>query len=166
MEADLMRRLSGLVHEEQTRARLQELALRLRDELQSQPDSKSTAAVVPLELYGDFLPGDVRSSWVFVLRENYDHPAERHPNSIQRMFALDSAGAMEVWEDGAWRHRPLSPGADDPGLSIPAYAWHRPARLGNLWGVVSFHTVPAAELIEEVGDPETGLTQQSRHYIK
>ena len=55
--------------------------------------------------------------------------------------------------------------ATDPGLSIPAYCWHRPGRLDNVWGVVSFHTVPPEELIEEVGDPVSGQTAHRRRYL-
>ena len=164
-EIALMRALGALVHAPEARRTLLETAAALRAELGASAEAKSTQAAIPLALYGPALPAELKSSWVFVLRAHHDHPAERHPNSIQRMFALDSAGAMEVWEEGAWRHRPLAPGVDDPGLSIQAHAWHRPARLREVWGVVSFHSVAPDELIEEVGDPATNRTLTSRHYL-
>ena len=164
-EARIMRQIADLIHAPATRTRLLEHAAQLRRDLEADPAAKSTAAAIPLETYGAAVPTGIGSSWVFVLRADHDHPAERHPNSVQRMFALDSPGAMEVWTDEAWLLCPLSEARDDPGLSIPAYAWHRPARLPAMWGVVSFHTVAAADLIEEVGDPASGTTFASRHYL-
>ena len=164
-EAIVMEELRRSIHSPAIATELHRVALGLREELEQTPGSKSTQAAIPLGLYGAAPPADIGSSWVFVLRADHDHPPERHPNSIQRMFALDSAGAMEVWEGGGWSYRPLHPHIGDPGLSIPAYCWHRPARLNQVWGVVSFHTVAADALIEEVGDPATDETRASRHYI-
>lgn len=164
-EQALMAGLARLVHRPGTRQFLDRVVFTLRAKLQADPAAKSTCAPLPLELYGKELPSDIRSSWVFVLREGHRHPAERHPNSIQRMFALDGAGAMEVWSADGWRHCPLEPGADAPGLSIAALQWHRPVLLEAPWGVVSFHTVAAKDLVEEIGDPAVGGVEASRHYL-
>jgi len=135
----------------------------LRRVLQENPKVNMTQASIPLELFGRPLPGGVKSGWVFVLRKGVAFPAERHSNSIQRMFALDCAGAMEVWE-GRWRGHELYPTAEDPGLSIPAGTWHRPALTAADWAVASFHTVPANELLEELGDPAAGKVSSRRAY--
>lgn len=164
-EARLLDRLRQRVFDNAVRPWLMAIAIKLRVELEAWPERKSTEEAVPLDLYGRDLGAGIASSWVFVLRARHDHPAERHPNSIQRMFALDSAGAMEVWRDKAWQRCDLAPSADDPGLSIPANCWHRPARLDVTWGVVSFHTVAAYDLIEEVGDPATNAAGARRHYL-
>lgn len=164
-ESEIMDRLGALVHAPATRTFLLGMAAALRHQLHETPDAVSTQAPVPLDLYGAPLPGGIRSSWVFVLREDQLHPAERHPNSTQRMFALDSDGAMEVWVDGGWKLRPLAPGGAEGGLSIRVQAWHRPARLDHVWAVVSFHTVPAPELIEETGDPERNAVEAARAYV-
>lgn len=163
-ETRIMDRLADLVAAPHARRFLEGVAFALRRQLADDPDAHSTQAALPLDIYGETLPGGIRSSWVFVLRSGIDHPGERHPNSIQRMFALDSEAAMEVWTDEGWSLRPLSPGG--PGLSIPLYAWHRPARLDTVWGVVSFHTVAAEDLVEETGDPAGNETGASRHYIR
>src|SRR5262245_49622570 len=46
-------------------------------------------------------------------------------------------------------------------LSIPKNVWHRPVMSGRNWVVVSFHTVPADSLIEELAaddsDPDAWL---------
>jgi len=140
------------------------VAYALERRLLESEDVKSTQVSIPLDRYDGSLPTDIKSSWVFVLRKDHPHEAERHPNSIQRMFALDTAGAMEVWRDDAWRREPLFPGAKRSGLSIPALAWHRPATLDHTWAVVSFHTVAAADLIEETGDPLHQIASAERRY--
>ena len=164
-EVEIMDRLSRLVHAPAARQFLLGMAQALRHQLGENPEAVSTQAPVPLEIYGSPLPGGIASSWVFVLRERQVHPAERHPNSTQRMYALDSAGAMEVWEQGEWRPRPLAPGGAEGGLSIPVQAWHRPALIDHDWAVVSFHTVPARALVEEIGDPARNQVEEARTYI-
>jgi len=164
-EAEIMAQLSRLVHAPAARSFLLGMAEALRHQLDETPHVASTHAPVPLDIYGSPLPGDIASSWVFVLRENEVHHAERHPNSIQRMFALDTPCAMEVWEQGEWRRRPLAPGGAEGGLSIPVRSWHRPALIDRRWAVVSFHTVPVRELIEETGDPALDEVSAARPYI-
>ena len=61
---------------------------------------------------------------------------------------------------------------DDPGVpllsrwaSIPPNTWHQAVVSGSHWGVVSFHTVPDHELIEERPDStDLELTRQ-RTYL-
>ncbi len=50
-------------------------------------------------------------------------------------------------------------------ISIPQNAWHRPVvRKGGDWTVVSFHTVPAEELIEEkLDDSSQDGTKQMKY---
>ena len=114
-----------------------------------------------LDLYGE-LPPDIRSAWLFALRKGFSHPPEYHPNSIQRMFALNRTGQFEVWNGERWIRHELAPGQ---GLSIPAGSWHRAPALDEHWVVASFHTAKAAELIEIVGDPASGKVGSSRVYL-
>ena len=163
-ERDEIRKLAACVGAGHVRAFLLGVAYALREQLRAAPDSLSTQPPLPLGLYVGGLPADIRSSWVFILREGTSFPAERHPNSIQRMFALEPAGAMEVWTDGAWRRHDLDPADSGTGLSIPAMTWHRPALADCDWAVVSFHTVEAADLVEQIGDPQGEEISSSRHY--
>lgn len=140
------------------------VALALRHDLDREPGAKSLQCPLPESLFRQKLPPDVRSAWVFVLRRGTEFRPERHPNSVQRMFALDGPGAMEVWEDGAWHLRPLDVERPRCGLTVPQMVWHRPVVNDDHWAVVSFHTVPATELIEELGDPERGAIESSRYY--
>jgi len=160
-----MRALSACAHEPEMHRFLRGAAHALCQTLAENRELKSTQASIPLEFYRTTLPNDVRSSWVFVLRPRHAYEAERHPNSVQRMFALDGPGAMEVWEGDAWRRHELEASPRDGGLSLPTQTWHRPVILTRMWAVVSFHTVLATELVEELGDPaKGGGVLASRHY--
>ncbi len=90
-EAELMDHLGQLVQLPATLRFLEGVCFALRAQLRATPEVKSTHLALPLEIYGPSLPGDIKSSWVFVLRAGgYAHPAERHPNSIQRVFRSTS----------------------------------------------------------------------------
>jgi hypothetical protein len=163
-ETEIMRRLrealAGPSVTQSLEATADELLAQLRDD---PAEGKSTFGAVPLDLYGGALPPGIGSAWVFALRKGFAHPPERHPNSIQRMFALKTSGQFAVWEDGKWATHVLHPGG--PGLSIPADSWHRAPALDEDWAVASFHTVGPNELIEIVGDPASGMVDSTRAYL-
>ena len=117
--------------------------------LRERPDLQMTWASIPLTLYRD-LPDDVKSAWVFVLREGISTGAERHPNSRQRM--VSHAGVGDIWtlDESGWRSNVLSEEGGRTSLSIPPNVWHRPViPAGADWTVLSFHTASDQELIEE-----------------
>jgi hypothetical protein len=128
---------------------------------------------IPLVTFGDTLPHGIHSSWVFVLREGADTGAERHPNSHQRMMSWEGTGDMRVEDEEQrsevrdqtsnvaiqWQSNLLVSDANASlerrWISIPQNVWHRPVvPKGADWVVVSFHTVPAEELIEERRDDD------------
>lgn len=157
---ELQRRLGGSA----VQMHLQAIAAELLQALQADPAKpKSTFRAIPLPLYGDVLLPAIGSSWIFVLRGCLAHPPERHPNSVQRMFALAHPGRFDWWEGDRWQSRLLLPGGE--GLSIPADTWHRMPAQDDDWAVVSFHTVDADQLVEIVGEPETGEVTSSRSYV-
>jgi hypothetical protein len=53
----------------------------------------------------------------------------------------------------------------EAGLSIPPDTWHRAPALDEHWVVASFHTAEPDQLIEIVGDPESGKVGLSRAYL-
>jgi hypothetical protein len=141
---DLQRAIRGALRD----PRLPAIVLDAQNRLRDRPESQMTWATIPLELYED-LPGDVKSAWVFVLRGGISTGAERHPNSRQRMVSHTGAGDLQTWEESRWRSRVLSRG-ENASLSIPPSVWHRPVTpAGPDWTVLSFHTVPDDQLIEE-----------------
>lgn len=125
----------------------------LERQLDADPSAIMSWEPIPLELYGS-LPPDIRSSWIFVLREGTTTGAERHPNSHQRMMSYRGSADFPEIHDGEWRSHPLTSDRSAPipdrWASIPPYTWHQAiVPPGEHWVVVSFHTVPAADLIEE-----------------
>lgn len=164
MEHELMNLLQERLESDDIRQDLERIAAELLAELRDPENlSKSTFRSIPLSFYGEDLPDAVGSSWVFALRRGMAHPPERHPNSVQRMFALTGPGYFEWWDKDHWDTRLLVPGGI--GLSIPADAWHRMPAQQHDWAVVSFHTVGADELEEIVGDPESGEVESTRIYL-
>jgi len=161
-ESEIMALLGERIGEPRAAETLDRIGEELLGELAGDPQGpKSTFRAIPLDLYGE-LPSGIRSAWLFALRKGFDHPPEYHPNSIQRMFALNRTGQFEVWDGERWiRHR-LDPGR---GLSIPASVWHRAPALDEDWVVASFHTAEADALVEIVGDPASGEAGSSRVYL-
>ena len=159
-KAEVMRQLAERLNQPRVAEALGETAGELLVELRDDPTQpKSTFRVISLDLYG-VLPTDIRSAWLFALRKGFAHPPERHPNSIQRMFALKQSGRFEVWNGREWVTNTLHP--NDSGLSIPIDTWHRSPALDDDWVVASFHTAEPDELVEIVGDPTRGEAGSSR----
>jgi hypothetical protein len=126
--------------------------------------------VVPLDLFGDALPENIRSCWIFVLRAGVATTAERHPNSHQRSCSLIGKGTFELREGADWREHPLvsteAASVEQRWVSIPPSTWHRLSVGSEAWGMLSFHTVAPEELIEEKPvDPNNleGETRQERY---
>ena len=84
-------------------------------------------------------------------------------------MSLRGSADLQIWEDGDWRPNVLVGDPDAPldrrWLSIPLNVWHKPVMGDTHWTVVSFHTVEAAELIEErpTGKPDEPGTVQRRY---
>jgi hypothetical protein len=161
----LLQSLDETVRSQKVRTRIERTIGRVRDELSQKPEALMTWEPIPLETFGDQLPPSIRSAWIFVLRAGADTGAERHPNSHQRMMTYQGTGDMKIDIKSAkndvereteiqWRSNILISDGDAPleqrWISIPRNIWHRPViPKGAEWVVVSFHTVPASELIEE-----------------
>lgn len=115
--------------------------------------------VVPLDWFEGRGPEGIASCWVFVIRAGAETGAERHPNSHQRSLSLVGRGEFQIREGKGWTSHPLvsdpSVPLDRRWVSIPENAWHRLVVGDENWGMLSFHTVVAGELVEETpADPE------------
>jgi hypothetical protein len=166
-EKSLLQQLDRILQLGNVREQIAPLISRVQAELAQKTSALMTWEPIPLEIFPDPLPAGIRSSWVFVLRAGADTGAERHPNSHQRMMSMQGAGDMRTEENGKWRSNflvsdPIAP-PERRWISIPKNIWHRPV-IGedSDWVVVSFHTVPAKELIEERLDPKSE-TRQMRY---
>jgi hypothetical protein len=164
-EQALLHKLDRLVRSESVRARIEPVIERVREELARKSGAVMTWESIPRKTFGSQLPPSIWSAWVFVLRAGSDTGAERHPNSHQRMMTLSGTGDMRTdvkharndvqaeseitWVSNILVSDPTMP-LERRWISIPQNVWHRPViPHGSDWVVVSFHTVPAAELIEE-----------------
>ena len=77
---------------------------------------------------------------------------------------------MRTEQDGEWRSNVLISDSGAPleqrWVSIPPNVWHRPVTAKDAdWVVVSFHTVPAEELIEERPGAGVGDSTKQMRYL-
>ena len=164
-ERSLLQKLDRILQFEDVHAQIRPIVERVRAELARKKDALMAWEPIALTLFKGALPAVIRSSWVFILRAGADTGAERHPNSHQRMMSLDATGDMQtdaeppgrgahapsdiVWQSNILVSDPAA-ALERRWISIPQNVWHRPViPKGADWVVVSFHTVPAEELIEE-----------------
>jgi hypothetical protein len=164
-ERQILETLDRIVRSAHVVSLIEPIIERVRAELGRKADALMTWEPVPLTIFGNGLPREIRSGWIFVLRAGVDTGAERHPNSHQRMLTIGGTGDMKIDTKAAkndvasgseieWQSNVLisDPNAslEQRWISIPPNVWHRPViPMGADWVVVSFHTVPATELIEE-----------------
>jgi hypothetical protein len=162
--------LDSILSSIEVRQRIEPIITRVRADLAHRREALMCWEPISLELFRRALPASIRSSWVFVLRAGADTGAERHPNSHQRMMSVHGTGDLQTEYDGKWRSNRL---VSDPDaslearwISIPPNVWHRPI-IGDKqdWAVISFHTVPADELIEERAAPETTSGSRQMRYL-
>ena len=174
-ERSLLQQLDRILRSEKIRAEILPVVERVRSELTRNQDMLMAWEPIPLSLFSGGLPVLIRSSWVFILRAGANTGAERHPNSHQRMMSFEGTGDLQSEAESAgsgshvsanivWQSNILvsNPGAalERRWISIPKNVWHQPViPKGANWVVVSFHTVPAEELIEERAHSSGGTKQ-------
>ena len=177
-----LEKLNAIVRSDELRAEIGPIVDRVRIALSQKPEALMTWEPIPLQIFGQGLPPEIRSSWIFVLRAGADTGAERHPNSHQRMMILHGSGDMKTeskkgelrikkdekridWQSNVLVSEPGAP-LERRWISIPANVWHRPVVGRNAdWVVISFHTVPAEDLIEEKLD-ESGAGTKKKKYVE
>ena len=146
--------LDAVLQSGSVRDHIHSVVLRVSKALSRKKDALMSWEPVPLHIFPTILPPEIRSAWVFVLRAGADTGAEKHPNSHQRMMSFEGSGDLQTGEPGKWQSNVLVSDLDAPlerrWISIPTNVWHRPViNTAADWAVVSFHTVPAEELVEE-----------------
>jgi hypothetical protein len=87
------------------------------------------------------------------------------------MMSLEGHGDLQTGEPGKWQSNFLFSDPDAPlerrWISIPPNVWHRPViDAAADWAVVSFHTLPEAELIEERPDDSREAGTRQTKYLK
>ncbi|MBI3466929.1 MAG: hypothetical protein HY000_28275 [Planctomycetes bacterium] len=161
--------LDGLVRQVSVRTIIDPIVLQVEQKLAQDTGALLAWQPVPLTAYGETLPEPIRSSWVFVLRAGTTSGAERHPNSHQRVMSYRGYGDLQVWGNERWQSNHLVSEQREPlekrWLSIPVNVWHQAVVPDQNWVVVSFHTVPADELIEERPDPSDAQVTRQKRYL-
>ena len=177
-----LEKLDAIVRSDELHTKIYPIVDRVFTALSQKPEALMTWEPIPLQIFGEGLPPEIRSVWIFVLRAGADTGAERHPNSHQRMMTLHGSGDMKTQsKKGELRIKKDEKGVDwqsnvlvsEPGaplerrwISIPPNVWHRPVVGRDVdWLVISFHTVPAEELIEEKLD-ESGAGTKQKKYVE
>lgn len=167
LERFILERLDAAVRESGAAASISPIVERVDGILARDPEAIEAWEPIPLDVYGSRLPEEIRSSWVFVLRHGVATGAERHPNSRQRMVSWRGAGDFQVHDGQRWRSHLMTSGPDgslvERWISIPPNTWHQGVVGDADWAVVSFHTVPAGELIEERPGPDEAATRRRRY---
>jgi hypothetical protein len=170
-ECSRLELLDAALQSGSVRDHIRSVVVRVSEALAREKDALMSWESVPLDIFVTNLPPEIRSAWVFVLRAGADTGAERHPNSHQRMMSFEGSGDLQTGEPGKWQSNVLVSDLDAPlerrWISIPTSVWHRPViNAATDWAVVSFHTVPAEELVEERPDEsgEGGTSQMT--YLK
>ena len=152
-ETKILEFLDKKLLDNKRRQRINAIADKLISILKSKTKDSLVWESLPLIFFGSDLPPEIRSSWVFVIKPNICTGAERHPNSHQRMMSFRGRGDLQVKEKEKWcsnflvstRALPL----EKRWVSILPGTWHQAITGEACWTVVSFHTVPSDELIEE-----------------
>jgi hypothetical protein len=170
-ECSRLETLDTALQSESVREYIRSVVARGREQLARRKDALMTWEPFPLEVLATTLPAEIRSAWVFVLRAGADTGAEKHPNSHQRMMSFEGSGDLQTGEPGKWQSNILVSDPDAPlerrWISIPTNVWHRPViDAAADWAVVSFHTVPADELIEERPDDSCDGGTKQVTYLK
>ncbi len=169
-ERSRLEALDAALRSESVREHIRSVVVRVREQLARRKDALMSWEPFPLDVLATTLPPEIRSAWVFVLRAGADTGAERHPNSHQRMISFEGSGDLQTGELGKWKSNVLVSDPDAPlerrWILIPTNVWHRPVISAETdWAVVSFHTVPAEELIEERPDENRDAGTRQMKYL-
>jgi hypothetical protein len=167
-ERSILESLDALLQVDGVSSAINRIVERVERQLEQDRSAVMGWEPIPLSIYGQSVPSFIRSSWVFILRQGATTGAERHPNSQQRMMSWRGKGDIQTGGEGQWKSHALS---SDSGAtlerrwaSIPVNVWHQCVVPERNWVVVSFHTVPAEELIEERPDAhDAGRTKQKTY---
>lgn len=169
-EQQILQKLDELLKSEKIRQRIDPIVGRVKKALAYNPDAQMAWEPIPLEFYETDLSSTIGSSWIFLIRANCNTGAERHPNSRQRMFSYEESGDMQVKLNGDWVSHNLVSSFDAPlekrWVSIPTQTWHQVVTGDKDWVVVSFHTVPERELIEERMDENNSRQTKQKKYLE
>ena len=172
-ERAILQSLDEILRSKEIKKKVLPIVERVRRDLTQKPKAVMAWEPIPLTTFGNGLPPGIRSSWVFILRAGVNTGPERHPNSHQRMMSLEGTGDLQMTTslDAPWQSHVLESNPKESleqrWVSIPQNVWHQPVVSKEAdWVVVSFHTVPAEELIEERPAPDSATGTRQMVYLE
>jgi len=166
---EILQILDKITKQTSIRSAIESIVSRVEQKLNQDSEAKLAWEPIPLFLYGKQLPNGIRSSWVFIIPPQTTTGAERHPNSYQRMMSYRGSGDLQIWDGDKWNSNilvsDLDKGIGKRWVSIPTNIWHQAVVGKENWVVVSFHTVPDDELIEERPESTDSQLFRQRKYL-
>ena len=167
-ELKILQILDAIIRQESVRAVIDSLILRVERTLSQDVLLSLSWEPVPLATYGE-IPIVIHSSWVFAIPAQAKTGAERHPNSHQRMMSYKGSGDLLIWTGEKWHSNHLMSNLnariENRWISILPNTWHQAVVTKENWVVISFHTVPEDELIEERPDATNAGLIHQRTYL-
>jgi hypothetical protein len=167
MNDPVMEELDRFLRESGGSEKLSPVLLRLARMLDESRQLPQAWQPLAENFFGAPLPGGISSCWAFALRAGGIFTSERHPNSWQRSIGIRGRALFEVYEDGRWQARPVVASSAElkaRTVSIPPNIWHRIEIGPETFVSLSFHTAPAAELIEETCEGDDFSQTKRRLY--
>ncbi len=145
--------VTDLIRPDTVKLHLAEASEKAKAILAANPSQRAASVVLPLELFGRYLPYELKSCRLSVMRGGTAYLIERHPNAEQYVLSIEGKGSIRVQSNNDWVVSNLVSG---PGVGlfdrwhkVPMNTWHQPAPGEEDWTVVAFHTAPANELKDE-----------------
>jgi hypothetical protein len=169
VELKLLFGIEELLQSSSIRKHIEVFADEIRHELEQNTEKVLVWRSIPFSLYGERLPEEIKSSWVFGIQAKRETGAERHPRSHQRMMSYRGSGDLRVWDGNRWISRKLVSDTKETlgkrWISIAPNTWHQAVTGDTIWIVVSFHTVADGKLVEERPDPNDPIITHKRRYL-
>jgi quercetin dioxygenase-like cupin family protein len=151
---EILQAMQEYVSEPHHRAAIEEACAECEAELRRQPELGMAYRVVAplLELAGP--AASLRSLWVFAFTPRGESDTHRHSNSTQYTRAWRGQGRLRIGDPDRASEVILGPPGAEPDpaqdwVVIPPGTFHHAVAGEAGWCVVSFHTVPAAQLQDE-----------------
>jgi hypothetical protein len=158
-ERETLKTLDTIMREQRIRGEIDAITAKLVSKLNQTPGQQLAKEPVRLDLFGEKLPGDSRACWVYLTRAPSATGEERHPNSHQRTISYQGKGDLQLRQVpvlgdlSEWKRNVLLSDLfsrlEFRWISIPPNNWHKAVASEGDWVMVSFHTAPENELIEE-----------------
>ncbi len=121
---------------------------KLKEEIKNSPEP-FTWSIINLKPYSTFIPPNIKSGWIFVLKQDTPSESHFHPNSVQHMTMIEGKGRAHI--GGIWSEIELydkESVTEDYWVVIDQGVPHEffPEKMDMV--VISFHTCEDKDLIE------------------